>query len=176
MNQCVQQSAVVSDTVSVSAMEMKTRDTRPTSVKNLMVALNCDPQWYTSKFKGGNFVIHPIPWTTLKADVQVSQSPGRTTEWGELPKRPSVGAVDCSTSGYRFGTPWSPGRQTFRHHLDEIQSRLGAKHITDESEHPGNGQWYRFKDKTGDRLWYETTDQSTMIHEVTRYMVILQQL
>ena len=167
-------SNIVSSTPQVCGTE---KSLLPTCVENLMTALNCYPKWYTSKYidSNGAFVVHPIPWTTLSADVQVLQSPGNTGEWGKLPKRLSIGAIEYSDGCYRFGTPWSPGRQTFRHYLDEIQRLLGAVDAKTHKDSNGNGQWYRCKNDCGDRLWYRCSEQSAIIAAVIKYMVILQQ-
>jgi hypothetical protein len=179
MNQLEQKSSIVPSTIYVSGSEksgLSMKDILPTCVKNLMIALNCNPQWYSSRYPGSKgVVVHPIPWTTLSADVQVSQSPGTTQEWGKLPKRSSIGAIEYFDGHYRFGTPWSPGRQTFRHYLDEIQRLLGAVDVKTHKDSTGNGQWYRCKDDCGDRLWYQSNDQCAIIAEVIKYMVILQQ-
>jgi hypothetical protein len=162
---------------------LKHSDNRPGVVKDLMTKLDCDPLWYTNRYPGRNnpnwFVIHPRPDSTLAKDKQVKRSWGKTREWGQspLPIRYSVGAIDyhSQTEHYRFGTPWSPGHQSFRKFLDKLEKGLVAIKIAIGDTRPKN-QWYRHKDEVGDRLWYETESKSEIVKEYNKYVEILSNL
>lgn len=91
--------------------------------------------------------------------------------------RISVGAIDwdASTGKFRFSSPWSPGKECFRHCITPTQEALGAIDKEGPEQRPLH-QWYRSTVEVGDRLWYETDDVKEMVGQVKRYVEILESL
>ena len=163
---------------------LKTVDNRPSEVKDFMTAMNCYPRWYTNKFTNCSdpnwFILHPIPWTKHPYHIQKGKGIGITREWGKLPDRPSIGAVDFYRGSWRFISPWGTKGKLFDANVIALKQKLKAV-IIEKSTHDDTSKgisgpiekWYIHSVRKGERLRFITTDYHVMIRQIIKYMRIL---